>query len=93
MRCGSASDDHLGSASNWLKSYGVTIEIKLFSQQIHLALLDFQQWTKLNLEIILATFCWEMVKALKYLYHRELSVLMGDTVVITLLMSFKDLSK
>ena len=93
MRCGSVSDDDLGSASNWLKSYGATIEMKLLSQQIHLALLDFQQWTKQNLEIMLATFCWEMVKGLKYLYHRELSVLMGDTVVISLLMFVKDLSK
>ena len=36
----------LGSASDWLKSYGVTIEIKRLSQQIHPALLDLQQWTK-----------------------------------------------
>ena len=41
---------------------------------------------------MLATFCREMVKGLKYLYHRELSVLMGDTFVISLLMSFEDLS-
>ena len=32
-----------------------------------------------------------MVKGLKYLYHGELSVLMGDTVVISLLMSFTEL--
>ena len=41
---------------------------------------------------MLATFCREMVKGLKCLYHRELSVLIGDTVVISLLMSFEDLS-
>ena len=38
----------LGGASDWLKSYGVMIEMKPLSQQILLALLDFQQWTKLN---------------------------------------------
>ena len=32
---------------------------------------------------MLATFCGEMVKGLKYLYHRELSVMMGNTFVIS----------
>ena len=32
---------------------------------------------------MLATFGREMVKELKYYYHRELSVMMGDTAVIS----------